>query len=76
MTNVNYDIVCKVIAESKEGLSIADVVRQTKLSRATVRIYVEKLVSEEKVSIRTIGKTKLLTLKKTGKENAKRGSIH
>ena len=56
----NFEKVKKELKKHKDGLIISEIARATKLSRNTVRAYVERLIGEKSVKVRTIGIAKLI----------------
>ncbi len=51
--------ILKVLEKNEYGLTITAVVNKTKFSRDTVRIKLNKLEGEDKISHRTVGMAKI-----------------
>ena len=57
--NNNYDKIIQCI--NGEGVTLEDITKQSGLSRNTVRVYIERMIGEKKITIRNIGNAKLVT---------------
>lgn len=58
------ELVWRIISKNKEGSTISEIAKESKCSRNTVRIYIERLVGKDKITIRKIGPSKLIIPRK------------
>jgi len=71
--NKNLDVNAKKIfriLRKADDLTITDIVRKSKFSRATARIALAKLEGADKVFIRKVGMAKLYSLRKEDEKRA------
>ena len=59
----NFEKIRDLLRKNKEGFTLTEIAKRTRLSRNTARAYVERLIGEGKINIRKIGPSKLITLK-------------
>ena len=52
-----------VLKKNKTGYTISDLARKSNLSRNTVRVYIEKLLAQQKIEIKKIGPSKLIIIR-------------
>ena len=58
------NLIWEIISKNKEGSTISEIAKKSKCSRNTVRVYIERLLGNNKINIRNIGPSKLIIPRK------------
>ena len=59
----NFEKIKDLLRKNRDGFTLTEIAKRTRLSRNTARAYVERLIGEKKVNVRKVGPSKLITLK-------------